>query len=159
AMPVRTRRRARSLSGVVYGAVVVALAGAGVWGVAHRRSKVETASSASAPIATAAAPRTVRLSVEATPENAHVRVDDGRWLDAPTTLEVTPDDRPHVIRARADGFIEESRDARFDADAVFRFSLQKVEPAAASASVRPTRKATTGASRPQGAVPHPGGAP
>jgi eukaryotic-like serine/threonine-protein kinase len=79
----------------------------------------------SAPVASQPKPD-VTLILRATPMDARFKIDDGPPLDNPYVGRVSSDDKIHIVRVEAPGYVGETEDVRFDRDVSMRFALGRV---------------------------------
>src|SRR5690606_42165765 len=59
-------------------------------------------------------PERLVITLRAEPAHAILYLDDGPALPNPYQASVSRDERPHVLRARAPGYLEQSKELRFD---------------------------------------------
>ncbi|HLV64606.1 MAG TPA: serine/threonine-protein kinase [Polyangiaceae bacterium] len=89
-------------------------------------------------------PERLVITLRAEPAHAILYLDDGPALPNPYQASVSRDERPHVLRARAPGYLEQSKELRFDQSKEVLVVLPKeVEAAPKRPPTRPTTVRTT----------------
>jgi serine/threonine-protein kinase len=67
----------------------------------------------------------ITITLRATPLEAKFRIDDGPWEDNPYIGSFPRDEKPHVIRAKAEGYSPKEETVTFKDDVSIRISLSK----------------------------------
>ncbi len=146
-MSVRPPTSNRTVLAVV--AVVAALGAAAALFMLTRSDGDAPTSAAPSPESTAvaapsAAPKSIELSLRATPASAKLFIDDQPLPDNPHRQLVAIDDRPHVLRAEADGHVTSTREVHFDRDQAIELALEEAKPSKEAK----TKRTVTGAAPP-----------
>ena len=129
----------------------------GGWGEAPAVASADTAAIPAKPpeaptpsvsAASVAPAAMIRLTVEVSPPEATLTIDEGPTLDNPHVGSVVADGNEHVVRAHAAGYLPKTATIRFDRDADLKLTLERVPSGQSAAGPGPRDPAKPRPKRP-----------
>ena len=129
ASPSAQKRRRRSKSSGTQLLIVASLLAGFAWATFALRppAGAGVAAVARLPSLTMPEPKTVRVTLRATPSDARFSIDDGPLLDNPHQTELPADTLQHRIRIEAPGHVERLRIVPFAEDVELEVALERIE--------------------------------